>query len=137
MLIFFDYTFYRVATIFYRWDGTSGIRAKAVVTLFVGAIIMYPILTICVIIIGPGNFSEEEKTIGYYLCLAIVIVCTVYSYIRYNESRFKALQERYQNEGLCKKRMKGLLIIVLLFIVLFYAPILLILMGAKLGHVSS
>lgn len=132
---YFDYIYYRIARVFYKWDGAFGARAKGIISLLGAAVICYPILTLVVTLIRrPGTFSQSEKDILLNVGLACLTVITICSYIRYGEKRFRSLQDRYSHEDPTRKKIYGWMIIIFLFVVIFYAPILLMLMGAKLGY---
>ena len=122
ILNIFDYTFYRVAKAYKKWDGFEGITAIFAVSLSQSMIIIDIILFVILETLSKSerlDLNPYDKIILVTIMLAILVL----NFIRY-KGKFIVFDERWKNELRNQRIYKGILVIFLiLFPVIF--PILL------------
>lgn len=124
----FDFTYYRIAKFLKgkirNWSNAS----IALVTLIQVSLVTYPSVTLYAFN-DRLNFAAELSTYGLILCAIAYIL----NMIRYSDpGRYDIISIQY---GLLKdgmKRLHGVITAIFVFISFFYAPIALVLAGAKL-----
>jgi hypothetical protein len=112
ILDIFDYTFYRVAKAYKKWDGFEGITAIFAVSLSQSMILLDIILFI---ILETLNKSErlDLKPYDKISTVTIMLVIFILNFIRY-KGKFSVFDERWKNELRNKKIINGIFVILLI-----------------------
>ena len=110
--IAFDYMFFRIAKAYYRWDGKQGITAIFTISLFYCSLLFIPLITYTRAFYGKSFLIYNESFIKPFLIILPLIIL-IFNTLRY-WGKFDQLNEKYKNENLKSKKLKGILIIVTL-----------------------
>jgi hypothetical protein len=111
---FFNYSYYRIAKAYFKWDGSTGITAIIVLTLF-------QCMSVCdFIIIILRLFLQRSETIEYtkmaiILGGGIYILLCVLNFSRY-KNKYEVYELRWGNEKHGIKRTRGILLVISLIL---------------------
>lgn len=109
--IIFDYIYYRLNKLYYRWDGENGTTSIIGVSMFQSMIIGNTILIILKIILTKEELRNFPRF--FLIVIVIFIIFQIYNYFRYKNKYF-LLKERWENETKKERIQRGILVILAL-----------------------
>jgi hypothetical protein len=112
MWTFFDYVYYKVAKVYYKWDKDSGATALACLS-FMQTLTLACLILIPERLIFPVSVTSRYSKITGYIGLVVLIVIVILNYRRYSD-KYPELKERWKDESY--PIIKGTLVIIALFV---------------------
>lgn len=106
---FFDYIYFRVAKVYFKWDGEDGITAVFAVTLIQSLLFMCVLGTLYKTILSPEFTSKLH---GYSKLISFVLVglLSIYNYKKFKD-KYYFYKSYWKNENKKVSNIKGLLVI--------------------------
>jgi len=111
---YFNYMYYRITKAYFKWDGSTGITAIILLTLF-------QTMLICdVIIFIIRMFLHRSETIGYTKMATIIgaglyILLCILNFSKYR-NKYDEYKLRWEDEKTTMKIMKGILLVISLIL---------------------
>jgi hypothetical protein len=110
----FDYVFYRVSRVFFKWDGRSGFRGVLALSM-----IQTISTAVCALIVGrvffeKRNYTPHSKLISY-IGLAIFVVLCLYNDHRY-KNKYHLLKIRWKAETRSQYFYRGMGVVLVLLV---------------------
>src|SRR5690606_1250061 len=109
--IIFDYIYYRLNKLYYRWDGENGTTSIIGVSMFQSMIIGNTILIILKIILTKEELRNFPRF--FLIVIVIFIIFQIYNYFRY-KNKYSVLKERWKNETKKEYIQRGILVLLAL-----------------------
>jgi len=109
--IIFDYIYYRLNKLYYRWDGENGTTSIIGVSMFQSMIIGNTILIILKIILTKEELRNFPRF--FLIVIVIFIIFQIYNYFRY-KNKYSVLKERWENETKKEYIQRGILVLLAL-----------------------
>ena len=113
-IIVLDYIFYLTAKAYYRWDKKDAVTAVFVIAIFLCSLIILPAILFTRIYFGKSFLIENEST-AKSISIIIALIILIISFFRYRK-RFDILNEKYKNENIRSKKIRGVLVICILLL---------------------
>lgn len=119
---FFDYIYYRVIQVYFKWDGRNG------ATALIGVVMIQTLLILDVIAFVTRLFLSRQETVYYantgkWFAILLFIILMFYNYSKY-QGRYNKLRLFWKNEDRATRIRKGIL--VLLALIVPWMPLVLI-----------
>jgi len=120
---FFDYIYYRLIQVYFKWDGRNG------ATALIGIVMIQALLILDVMVFTIRVFYDRDVTknyvgVGKWIIILIFIGLMIYNYRKYHSGRYNKLRLFWKNEDKTTRIWKGLL--VLLALIIPWVPLILI-----------
>jgi len=119
---YFDYLYYRITTLYTKWDGNNGINGILMISLIQLLLICDVVLPIMRIWFTFSQISPYSKTIAI-IGVMVLFALIIYNYIKYNH-KYDQLKIRWENETQRERMLKG--VFILTSLVLPWIPIILL-----------
>ena len=107
---FFDYIYYRVCKVFFKWDGIDGHRALWAVTMIQTVLIADFVLAFFAFTWGRASLFPYSKILGYSVVGILIILAIVNS--RKYDGRYNEFDAQWKDEFKNRKLLKGILVII-------------------------
>lgn len=119
---FFDYIYFRVAEVYFKWDGKNGVTAVFAVSLIQSLLFLCVLGTLYKTILSPEITSKLH---GYskWISFALVGFLSIYNYQKF-KGKYFFYKSYWKDENKKVRRIKGLL--VLLSLIIPWIPIVLL-----------
>ena len=119
---FFDYIYYRIIQVYFKWDGRNG------ATALIGVVMIQTLLILDAIAFITRLLLNREETVYYantgkWFAILLFIILMIYNYSKY-QGRYNKLRLFWKNEDKVTRIGKGIL--VLLSLIVPWAPLILI-----------
>ncbi len=105
---FFDYIYYRVTKVYFRWDGRTSATAIATVTMIQSLLIID--ITVFIKRLFFEHYKSTPSQILIILLALIIIGLMIFNYRKYLDT-YNKFRTHWKNESPLKKRLKGFLVI--------------------------
>jgi hypothetical protein len=121
---FFDYSFYRLSRIYYRWDGIGASTATIIVTLVQVLYLTEPLMYLYFRFLDY-NARQEYKSLG-----GIILVLVLFSLFYLNDKRYQriyaSLDAKYRTGGSKTIKRINMILIIVVFVIPLIIPFLVI-----------
>ncbi|MDB5280967.1 MAG: Uncharacterized protein JWO06_42 [Bacteroidota bacterium] len=105
----FDYIYYRVCRMFFKWDGTGGNRGLFAVAMIQAVFIADILLLIVSISWGRKIMFPYSKAIGF-ACVSLVVILVILNSRKYG-NRYNEFDVKWGAEPGFKQILKGFLVV--------------------------
>jgi hypothetical protein len=109
MNFYFDYIYYRLTQLYFKWDGREGITAILAISmiqcLLIGDLGIF-FLRLVFDRAETQTFSSVIASVGAVICIALI----VYNYFKYRR-KYNQFKSYWKNESRSRRFAKGILII--------------------------
>jgi uncharacterized membrane protein len=109
MTSIFDYTYYRLAKAYFKWDGETASTAfigLSLIQALLIAIVFFPVLKMFYTRADTAPYAKSFGTLGGIIFLLFCF----YNYKRY-KGKYYNLSQRWKNESITQKRVRGFLLV--------------------------
>lgn len=109
MNFFFDYIYYRVTQVYFKWDGRTGGTAIAAITLF-------QLITLMDLFLLINRFVNDTNIryghpIERWIFIAVAVALLIFNYKKYNKS-YNKYRYYWKDESKVKRFYKGIFVII-------------------------
>lgn len=123
-----DFTYYRIASFLCGKIKNWKYASIALITLIEISLLSYPLITIY----SFNDMTYIVSKLSIYISILFIITYMVNIYHYDKVDKYDKIKNQYVLLKVWVKRLHGIITIVLVFLSFFYAPIALVLAGAKL-----
>ncbi len=119
---FFDYIYYRMTKLYFKWDGRTGGTALVSITM-IQVLLVMDVIVFVMRMLYERDVTKNYGKLGEWVILFVYVAFIIYNYKKYNGS-YNKLRFYWKNETRRTRIVKGILVV--LSLVLPWIPIILI-----------
>jgi uncharacterized membrane-anchored protein len=109
---FFDYIYYRVNQVYFKWDGRNGITSIIAVSMLQTMVIADICLLGMKILFDKSLLAPYSRIIAY-IAVGVLGIFTLFNYFKYKD-KYNKLKTQWSNEPKKQRVLKGILVVLLL-----------------------
>lgn len=120
---FIDYVFYRLAKVYFKYDGKTSASAKAILSGSQTFLIISIVMLFCLCIMERNNIQEQKEILILVLFVSYILF-SIINGVRY-KNKFDEFEQKWSSQSKQKKMIGGWLVF-LTIAFSFFLPIVIV-----------
>jgi hypothetical protein len=117
MNFYFDYIYYRITKLYYKYDSGTGVYGILIISMTEGILVMELVMCLNRFFFTAQQL-QDSKIIGIIIASVSILPFSIFNYIKYvrTKGKYEKFKNYWENESRSKRIFKGCLIFISLLI---------------------